>query len=104
MWLAIKVESLSLLTPSSKEAVFDLKYSDIEKVEVFSESVVIRKAGTIEVGLSTEHLPILLDLAADKVQQDPERDLREDKGRPGTELPSQILQGSAHPVPHHGRG
>jgi hypothetical protein len=36
MWLAIKIESLSLLTPSSKESVFELRYADIEKVEVYS--------------------------------------------------------------------
>ena len=29
MWLAIKVESLNLLTPSSKETVLELKYKDI---------------------------------------------------------------------------
>jgi hypothetical protein len=29
MWLAVKVESLNLLTPSSKETVMELKYTDI---------------------------------------------------------------------------
>ena len=36
MWLAVKIESISLLTPSSKESIFELSYTDIEKVEVFS--------------------------------------------------------------------
>lgn len=49
MWLAVKVDSLDLLTPSSKESVLNLKYTDIEKGDVYSESVVIRTAGAIEV-------------------------------------------------------
>jgi hypothetical protein len=36
MWLALKVDSLSLLTPSSKESQFELKYSDIDKANVYS--------------------------------------------------------------------
>ena len=36
MWLAIKVECLNLLTPSSKETVLELKYSNIEKIFVYS--------------------------------------------------------------------
>jgi hypothetical protein len=49
MWLAVKLESLDLLTPSSKEFILELKYNEIEKVTVFSESIVIRKAGMIEI-------------------------------------------------------
>lgn len=36
MWLAIKVEGLNLLTPSSKEIVLEVKYKDIEKIYVYS--------------------------------------------------------------------
>jgi hypothetical protein len=36
MWLAVSVDSLQLLSPSSKESVFELKYEDIGKTEVFS--------------------------------------------------------------------
>lgn len=36
MWLAIKVQGLILLTPSSKETVLELKYHDIEKIFVYS--------------------------------------------------------------------
>ncbi len=42
MWLAVKVDSLSLLTPSSKESQFELKYSDIEKIKVYSEAIVFK--------------------------------------------------------------
>lgn len=36
MWLAVKVDSLSLLTPSSKESQFEMKYTEIEKTNVYS--------------------------------------------------------------------
>ena len=42
MWLAIKFESLTLLTPSSKETVLELEYKNIEKTEVYSEAIVFR--------------------------------------------------------------
>lgn len=45
MWLAIKVEGLNLLTPSSKETVFELKYKDIEKIFVYSESITFKMDG-----------------------------------------------------------
>lgn len=48
MWLAIKVEALNLLTPSSKESVLELQYKDISKIEVYSESVVLKMQGAIE--------------------------------------------------------
>ena len=48
MWLAVKVESVNLLTPSSKETVLQLKYTDIGKVDVFSEAVVFYTDGAIE--------------------------------------------------------
>jgi hypothetical protein len=48
MWLAVKVESVDLLTPSSKESILELKYEDIGKVEVFSESIVFKTSTAIE--------------------------------------------------------
>lgn len=48
MWLAVKVESVDLLTPSSKESILELKYADIGKIEVFSESIVFKTAAAIE--------------------------------------------------------
>lgn len=36
MWLAVKVASLDLLTPSSKESILNIAYSEITDVEVFS--------------------------------------------------------------------
>ena len=45
MWLAIKVESLNLLTPSSKETVLELKYKDIEKIFVYSEAIIFKMDG-----------------------------------------------------------
>jgi hypothetical protein len=47
MWLAVKVESVDLLTPSSKESILELKYADIGKVEVFSESIVFKTESAI---------------------------------------------------------
>lgn len=42
MWVALKVDSLNLLTPSSKESQFELKYSDIDKINVYSEAIVLK--------------------------------------------------------------
>ena len=42
MWLAVKVDSISLLTPSSKEAQFELKYTEVEKINVYSEAIVFK--------------------------------------------------------------
>lgn len=47
MWLAIKVESLNLLTPSSKETVLELHYKDIEKIFVYSEAIIFKMDGLI---------------------------------------------------------
>lgn len=48
MWLAVSVNSLKLLSPSSKESVLELRYEDIGKTEVFSEAIVLKTAGPIE--------------------------------------------------------
>jgi hypothetical protein len=48
MWLAVSVDSLQLLSPSSKESVLELKYEDIGKTEVFSEAIVFRTSSAIE--------------------------------------------------------
>lgn len=39
IWLAVKVESLNLLTPSSKKCLLELQYKDIEKIEVLCEAI-----------------------------------------------------------------
>ena len=46
--MAVEVESVNLLTPSSKESVLELKYTNIGKVDVFSEAVVFITDGAIE--------------------------------------------------------
>ena len=83
MWLAVKVQSLTLLTPSSKEKVLELYYKDIDKIEVYSEAIVFKKdqISNVEYRLNTyQSFEISQLVKYNKILNDVLNELKTDSG------------------------